>query len=571
MQPFKKSSLPKNGTETAKPESPLVEEQITRFRTDKWTRRVIRPLLIALMATSLSVALLVIAQIVVPEQSWMPLWVICFIAALETVYTTTWLNEPGSHGVDKFAYRAAEFFLILVVVRIFSWSFFGTGIPDRAELELMLSSPLTLLLSGGFFTSALATLAAWVTAGSLADTLTQLDLSVYEIRYYSLPLAKRKTLMDDQPIQVSRSILVDRFVHFWLSGGIALVFLTALSSFDLPQLATETNMLAVTRLGLHPAMLVALLFYFLSGFWLLSYARMSLMNARWLFNGVAKEENVERSWQRNSLVVLIAIAFMAALLPIGSTVPLGRIVAALFGLLLYLLRLLFVLLLTPLVWLLSQFGRDTAPLEELMEQPPPLQPPPLPPKAAAQPNELATLLFSSAFWTILVVVTIAAILFFLRERGYRLNRQELQRFWRQLGVWVRAMWDTLSGRAQRARQLLRLRLPIRRAGEALKPDGERPWRFIRLNTLSPREQIRYFYLSTVRRASDQGVKRRDSETPLEYGQDLKKKWPDAEGDLDDLTGAFMKARYSERPIEREEINPIKARWKRIRSRLHRNR
>lgn len=534
---------------------------------DKWTRRLVRPLLVALMATSVSIALLVIVQIVIPEQSWMSLWIVCFLVALETAYTTTWLAEPGSHGVDKFAYRAAEFVIILVIVRIFSWIFFGSGIPTTAELEEIFAQPLSILATGGFFTSLFVTLAAWIVAGSLSETLSQLDLSVYEISYYSRPLAERKEMMDDQPIQISRGTLVDRYVRVWLTGGIVLIFLAALSSFDLPELITATNMLAVNRLGLHPAMLVGLLFYFLCGFWLLSYARMSLMNARWLMNGVAKEADVERSWQRSSLLVLIAIALIAAFLPVGSTVLFSQIVTTLIGVILYLLRFLFVLLLAPLAWFLSLFGRDTEQMEELLNQPPPFQPPPVPPQEPAPPNDIVNMVLSSTFWTIIIVVTVAAFLFFLRERGYKLNWQALRLLWQQATTWIRTMWELLSGRANQTQQALRLRFRSSKTDKAAEQGKGPRWRFVRLNSLSPQEQVRYFYLSTVRRASEQGIQRRDSETPLEFVQDLKQNWPEAEEDLEDLTGAFIKARYSPRPIEKDEVNPVKARWKRVRSRL----
>ncbi len=74
------------------------------------------------------------------------------------------------------------------------------------------------------------------------------------------------------------------------------------------------------------------------------------------------------------------------------------------------------------------------------------------------------------------------------------------------------------------------------------PDSARR-RFLRLNGLSPREQIMYFYLSTVKRAGEQGC-RAAGETPAEYATDLKQHWPDTEMDVDDLTSAFIEARYS---------------------------
>jgi hypothetical protein len=88
-----------------------------------------------------------------------------------------------------------------------------------------------------------------------------------------------------------------------------------------------------------------------------------------------------------------------------------------------------------------------------------------------------------------------------------------------------------------------------------------------LNALSPRNKIRYFYLSTVRRAGQRGVERRKNHTPLEYSDDLKENWPHSDGDLDSLTAAFLRARYNPKEIKEEEIEPVKRIWKRIKPAL----
>jgi hypothetical protein len=92
-------------------------------------------------------------------------------------------------------------------------------------------------------------------------------------------------------------------------------------------------------------------------------------------------------------------------------------------------------------------------------------------------------------------------------------------------------------------------------------------RLFRLNSLSPRDQIRYYYLSLVRRAGERGISRRRNETPLEYVQELRNKWPEAEEDLRGLTDGFMEARYGRGPIEKKEVNPIKEKWKRLKARM----
>ena len=103
--------------------------------------------------------------------------------------------------------------------------------------------------------------------------------------------------------------------------------------------------------------------------------------------------------------------------------------------------------------------------------------------------------------------------------------------------------------------------------KAVEPGRKYPWRFIRVGALSPREQIRYYYLSIVRRAGDKGVKRIPSETPIEYAEDLRENWPEVEDGVEELTEAFLRARYSNRPITEEDVPDVKSTWKKVRREL----
>ncbi|MDX1413920.1 MAG: DUF4129 domain-containing protein, partial [Candidatus Promineifilaceae bacterium] len=127
-----------------------------------------------------------------------------------------------------------------------------------------------------------------------------------------------------------------------------------------------------------------------------------------------------------------------------------------------------------------------------------------------------------------------------------------------IGMW-RGLWHRAS--------TMRLQLPqLMSAKDDSEPatSKRRRWRFFRIGALSPREQIRYFYLSTVRRAADKGVRRESAETPLEFSEDLKQSWPEVEDEVEDLTDAFLKARYSKQPISDEEVPEIKETWKGVR-------
>jgi hypothetical protein len=177
--------------------------------------------------------------------------------------------------------------------------------------------------------------------------------------------------------------------------------------------------------------------------------------------------------------------------------------------------------------------------------------------------ETIMMVMSSAFWSIFVVVLILAILYFLRERKVILQGKSALSIWQQIMLWLEHFWEHLRHGAR----TVRFKIPVRFGQAPEDQDSlakKRRWRFIRLGGLSPREQIRYFYLSTVRRAGDRGVNRDSSETPLEYSEELKGSWPEVEQELEELTDAFLKARYSDDPVASADVPEVKDTWKNVR-------
>jgi len=537
------------------------------FRVDPLTRRLIRPLLVALLATSVAIAMLVILRITSPEIAW--LWVapLSFLCAIEGAYTAAWLSNPGSRGVERGTYRATELLLLLVLIRIYTWVAFGQGLPSPDEMRLYLTAPVTLLTVGGFLSASMVSLVAWWLAVSISRTFVHLDVSYEELNFFTLSSAEQKDRADDRPIQIARDDLQQQYLRTWLTGGMFMVIAAALSTYEVNELTTVTNPFEMTRLGLSAAMLYGLLIYFLSGFWLLSHARLLRMNALWLIDGVAMEASLERGWQRSAMVVLLAIALAAAFLPIGSTLAISRILSVGLGGVAYLagtiLRF-FGYLFASVLLLLTRNA------QELPSQPQPTPSPIVPPTVAPPPasDPLLTMVISSAFWALMIAFVIGSFLFFLRERGYRIKTDQFPGYWSSFITWLREEWARITGRFRAVRRDLQSRLRSSPpAAFSLKGDLSSGPRRFRLGGLSPREQVRFYYLSLVRRASERGVGRRAGETPLEYAQNLEKAWPDAEGDIEELTQAFLEARYSRRSFVREEAMSIRERWNRLRSRL----
>jgi hypothetical protein len=173
------------------------------------------------------------------------------------------------------------------------------------------------------------------------------------------------------------------------------------------------------------------------------------------------------------------------------------------------------------------------------------------------------MVLSSAFWSVFVVILVLALLFFLRERRSTVQGKSASSIWRGFKVWLVDLWRNLRQRARRVR--IQIPISFKREDKDERPvGGKRRWRFVRLGGLPPREQIRYFYLSIVRRAGERGVERVSAETPLEFSEDLKGSWPEVEQELGELTDSFLKARYSDDPITKADIPEVKETWKDVR-------
>ena len=90
-----------------------------------------------------------------------------------------------------------------------------------------------------------------------------------------------------------------------------------------------------------------------------------------------------------------------------------------------------------------------------------------------------------------------------------------------------------------------------RRGDCARPvRGSPAWRHVQsdVSERDPREKVRYFYLRMMRRAAESGLTRPAPQTPAEFSHHLDPRWPDAEDDVDELTAAFLAARYDRREI-----------------------
>ncbi|MHB8625222.1 MAG: DUF4129 domain-containing protein [Aggregatilineales bacterium] len=335
---------------------------------------------------------------------------------------------------------------------------------------------------------------------------------------------------------------VDRLTRRFFVGGILLFVVGAVS----------------VNFGSLAPLAAVLLAYFVLGLLFLPGLRFQMERHRWRSLGIQANETMIVPWVRAGLALVALSGIAALVLPTGFASGLldafrtmATLVAALIQ---FIIALLFWLISIPLHLL---FGNSNNPQT-------PFVPPPLPP-ITDQANPTANPLFDLLPKLILFALVIYIVVSYFRDHPEfwaMLKKLRIIRF-------LSSAWQSIRRGTGALTKELRVRLPAALALPFRRRDSNaaKSFRFIRLNSLSARERILYFYLSTVRRAEERGIPRTPIQTPYEYSETLKPALPDDKEALDNLTDAFVEARYSRHPIAPDHARQVQSNWKRLQQAL----
>ncbi len=516
-----------------------------------WFRSVLRPLLVVVLVMCLAAGFVAVAQAISP--GWGRGIVLPFLlfVSVESAYTTLWLTSPEQRRYRTTRFRAGEAFALLILARIVAFWIAGQW-PDSRSLTRWLQEPLSFLDGTSFFLSFL-TLVCWSESALMVGILERMSLKPDELVVKPL-LARAMDWNEVRARHPSRADLLREFTAHWLWGGLILAICAGLSRVEL--MPASGQLIGISHLGLPPLLQAALVTYFLGGLLLVSQGRLAVLRARWQYEGTPADPAVVRRWGRLGLGMLMAIGLIAALLPFGSSFALAQMLIAIVSFLMQLTYLVMLLLMSLFSSLLGLLGVRAGEIASVIEREPPPAPEPL--RGGVQlPEWLGGMLV----WLVMAAIIAYSLVAYLSGRGLRLDRGRLRLLWLWLLSWL-GLW---RGRLETVTRRMRALAQPRRMAEA---GGEvAPWHFLSIRRLNPREQIRYFYLSTVRRAAVRGVPRRPSETPREYEDDLEASWPELEQELASLTEFFIYARYSERELQAEDARQAQQVWKRVKSSL----
>ncbi|MBN1310412.1 MAG: DUF4129 domain-containing protein [Anaerolineae bacterium] len=509
-----------------------------------WREKVICPLIVALM---IGCCLFAVAQAV--ERfvgSRVDLYIITLIgmqAALQSFYTQRLVIRLHISGIQRGLVYLLELVLLLVLSRIgLLISDIITGRPfvfDFFRLELRWVFVIALMVM------------AWWFARSAAVQFARLhsppDL---ESEYIDLGWVS--------PYDVLNSLFM------W--GGVMLMLSAGLARMDLSGFPYPTKPPA-------QGVIVSVVLYFSLGLILLGQARFDSVRRRWLVDRMRIAEHVGSRWLRYSLVLIGLAAVFACLAPVSYTSGLldamGTVMTAVF----FVINLLFSLIVL-IAGLLGHF------INLLLGQPEPITDQPSAPilrelqpapeaSAAGTWDWLSRLdwpsIQSALSWLIALAVIIYVGWTYLRDHPQFSQGLEKFRIFRFLARLWRAIWESIVGAAEEAGEATR--------GAFQRLFGQRGSgrpllnRLLRLGGSSPRERIRVLYLSTLNRAAGQGIGRKSTQTPYEYEVVLEHRMPESEDDIDQLTEAFVEARYSRHPVGEDDVATVREAWLRLRSAL----
>jgi hypothetical protein len=515
-------------------------DEVIQPRRTPWMDNVFRPVIIIIMIMCLNIAVVQLVWQANPAWNGAFFLLGMLLTTVEAVYSHRMLRRFKWRGGSTLRFRLVEIFLLLLVLRLITlvgkpWSLIS------AEAQSILQEP-SLIVTTEYYLIVTLAIAAWA-----ATTFTIADLdSLYD------PYVDNRTALDG---------LAERF--FW--GGGLLVLISGIS-----QWVARSGFQSLTDLN-RPTMggvVLNVMLYFMLGLVLLSQINLTRLRVRWEVQKIDIAPGIIKRWAGYGLLFLSLLTAIAFILPtgygIGFLQTTGYLLTYFFSIFILLFQMVIVLVTLPIVLLLSWLGYSAAdPLGAMTVAPPPI----LSDETAATPGWL-TVLRSALFW----LVATAAVGYLIKT--YLDDRPELVRqllALRPIAVMVnliKTLWRILrAGVVSGIRRLPRTINGNSKARAKEREAGTGGW--FRRHKDSPRLRVIRYYLNIVQQAGQKGNRRRQSQTPFEFEPELTRSAPEVENEIQDLTGAFVQARYSKTEVDIGQVSNAQHWWQRIKQVLRR--
>ena len=521
-------------------------EQIDRA----WLTSLLRPLLVVAMVSCIDIVLLAFLRQYAPDMPAAMRWSIVgmgILAAIVGCASTTWLALPAQRLRRSAGYRLAEILLLVAVTRLLLWLAEG-ALPSPFA---MLNDPTGVFANGAFLFALVVVLFTWYAAIDFTDDLMRMALQSDE-----LWLNRRTNVRfadSARPAPTNRTLILRGFVARWVGWGIVLILIASTLRLGV----ARPNFWALGRLDIEPLVVGAVLTYFLIGLLLISQGQLAVLRARWTLDRLPTAEAITRNWPLYTLFVILLFAVVAAFLPLGDTYLLSVVLATLLNALFGLVYLLFRLLTTAFLMLLSLLPFFSSPPEAAA-------PPPSAQNMLEAPPEMLVVppwVGGAFFWLSVALLLGYAAYFYFSDKETSLRW--LRRLWAHLV----AQWQSLFGAARRwyTQRQSAMTEKVDSPHNVLPTFVRRllPWRL-----LNPNQRVRLLYFQLLAAAEKRAIGRQPAETPDRFAPRLETTIAAADEEtaaIDGLTAAFVDSAYVERKTSSPDSAQLKQYWLRLRA------
>lgn len=467
---------------------------------------------------------------------------IAALAAIEGIITQSRMRRTADMNLSPGAYTIVEWVVMAIVIRILMYIWLGWG-KLMADVMSIREYFLLNFISGDFVFAIIISFVAWISARLHAEDLRELsdDKVLLTIR--------------DGEIASNRGLIRQRITARILAIGFGMVLLTAIANLNVNKFSWDMFQVKVRSANL--------IVYFVMGLLLMSLAHFAALRAAWAWERIPIDAHIGQRWVVNSLLLLAIIGLIAFILPARYSIGLFEALSYIIFIFSIIIYAIFAIVQLPIFAIVSLFSflfknQDTSVINRI---PPP---PPLPTQTVTgSESTWSPILKAILFWAILITVIVYAIIQFFRQNKGLAQAVGKKRGWRlilQAFAWLRerltglrsAVSTMVENGAQRLVNLVRRSRP----GDS--------WNYLSLRNLTPQQRIRFYYLALIRRSAEIGVARQASQTPYEYAQTLSREVGEESQELNELTEAFIEARYSEHAISPNQVGRVRQAWEHLR-------
>jgi hypothetical protein len=436
-----------------------------------------------------------------------------------------------------------------------------------ADVQLWMAQPLS-FLELGFVFSALLLIGAWTTAFFSAQDLADIRVQRGEVPELPARTIIERAWESDRVRGIDHTTPYRRLIGRFIQGGIVLIVLAAMTAANVRQIVTIENVVQLLSVQ-HPSSALALLdvlAYWVAVLLLMVEAHYVRTRTLWTLDRVPISPGLAARWAGAGVALVLLGLLAAVLAPTEGLLGIGDMVtyalAFLFAIASYVMAafyLLFWLITLPLRWLMGGGTEVAAPA-------PTFAPPPLPPESGG--SSLFDLVKSVLFWAVFAGFVLYTLVVLWRQGTLHRVVPGIGRLGAIVSALVALLWRWLSGLG---RLLFRGAVAVAhfmRPAVGASLGRARPgWLRDLLPSGDPRRVVIATYTLIAARAAQRGIGRPPGETASEYRVRLRTALPDAAGEVDQLTDAFLRARYGRAPVGQGEVGLVRRCWRRIREGL----